>query len=229
MHYDSDSDSGESEVTAQEIDQPIPTPKVIVIGKTGSGKSETVNLLTGYNDKKDKNYCYVSNDPDSCTTTCKVVTAKISCRQSLEVVDTPGLFDTENRSEEMFIGVTEQLKKSGGFVYNLTKDVRVEKQLLNIMRALHLVLGDYFSSSVVVVRTSPPRYESRDEMPQNLETLKLHVESKLSTLGSKFFGVIGLSQDNSGVYSTEMFVEYSKTLLERNDCGVPAGVTKTWK
>lgn len=67
--------------------------RFVVLGKTGNGKSSSINTIVG------KNVCPASASSRSVTKECKLV-EETAHGKRLVIVDTPGLFDTESTIEE---------------------------------------------------------------------------------------------------------------------------------
>ena len=97
--------------------------KILVLGKTGEGKSTLCNYILNYSEKK----CKESSLPGSCT---KTVDGFISnSYKDIFMIDTPGLSDSKGEDQEIINRINEALKekhckgiKSIIFVNNINKD-----------------------------------------------------------------------------------------------------------
>lgn len=88
-------------------------PTLVVIGKTGVGKSSFLNVLCGLD--PDKGHFKVSDSLESCTTKVGVLQANWLGDESerIYVVDTPGTADTEGRDQQLMEEVVKFLRKLG--------------------------------------------------------------------------------------------------------------------
>ncbi|KAK3590788.1 hypothetical protein CHS0354_038726 [Potamilus streckersoni] len=109
---------------------------IVLLGKTGHGKSATANSIFG-----DKDLFNSEMSSCSVTTKCQKETGIIGGRK-LSVVDTPGTMDTNHKDEALEeIGTSITLVPEGfdAFVIVLRVDVRIteeEKEAINLLKKL---------------------------------------------------------------------------------------------
>ncbi|KAK6176452.1 hypothetical protein SNE40_014737 [Patella caerulea] len=124
--------------------------RLIVLGKTGNGKSSVSNSITESQDFKSE------LSLESVTKECQYEIAECFGDISLEIVDTPGLFDTGTPLEETIKEITKCIGLSAPgphafvLVLNINRFTNEEEQTVD---ALSQLFGDKFFYYVVVLFT----------------------------------------------------------------------------
>ena len=137
------------------------TMRIVMLGKTGAGRSSLANTIFG------EELFKISHTLNSETRQCRAETRSINGR-SITLIDTPGLFDTDRSEEEMkpeiVSCITECAPGPHAFLIVLKVDVFTDQEQVGMKKIQKYFSDDVFKYATVV-------FTHGDQLPEG-ETIK---------------------------------------------------------
>ncbi|XP_070975743.1 uncharacterized protein [Oncorhynchus clarkii lewisi] len=179
--------------------------RVVLIGKTGNGKSSSANTILGRDEFKSK------SSTDSVTTVCKKAVGKVDGR-TVSVVDTPGLFDTtlSNKDVQKEIVKCVSLSAPGPHVFIIVLTIgRITKEELDTLDLIEKTFGPRAGMFCLVLftRGGDLKNESIQDYIGESKIAKLH--KLIRDCGDRFH-VFNNNNDNNCTQVTELIKKMNK-------------------
>ncbi|XP_057201979.1 GTPase IMAP family member 8 [Triplophysa rosa] len=200
--------SAAARVTSTDENNNPHSRKILLLGKTGVGKSATGNTILGHSVFKSE------KDVNAVTTESKVEWAKVNGRD-VSVIDTPGFFDTKMKAEKLADEFGRSLNQSKGGLHALLlvfEYGRFTEQEAEMLSRVEKVFGKDVTKHIIIVFTHGDECD-HEKLKSGIQKNEL-LSGVIKKCGGRYLIFNNIDQNNRKDVTT--ILQMIDTMVERN-------------